>query len=323
MNRFSRATGSILSIVIIFGAIYGVLHRQDILDYLALRNYSPPQRVVQLADETTMQDNMRRVFYINHPELQNKTEFRNACPSGEQSIVLGCYIQHGGIFLLDINEERLNGVMQVTAAHEALHAEYDRLSQDERNRIDSLTEQNFNSLRNERIKKTVEQYRAKDPAVVPNELHSILATEARNLSPELEEYYSRYFKNRQKIVEYSEKYEQTFVDLENQRDRYDQQLKRLKSTIESNQVEIEGLNKEIEQSKNRLDNLTGSGQTEQYNAAVPEHNGLVNEYNSLIRRTRILIDEYNIVVEKRNSIVTTEQELVESINSNTLPKQTQ
>lgn len=323
MTRTSRFIAATLSILVIAGSLVAFTQRQQLLDSLALRNYTPSSRVVALADETTMRDPIRRVFYVNHPEINSKEDFRNKCPSTEQSIVLGCYVQHSGIYLLDVQDPRLDGVVQVTAAHEALHAEYDRLSKDERARVDQMTNTYFASLTNERIKKTVEQYRVKDPSVVPNELHSILGTEARNLSPELEQYYSQYFKDRSQIVAFSEKYEQTFVNLTNQVDAYDQQLKSLRQTIDSNKVEIEGQSKDIELQKSRLDSLLSSDRTEAYNDAVPNYNATVGRYNSLINDTRQLIGEYNDIVEKRNNIATTEQELVDAINSNELPKESQ
>lgn len=321
MKKIARVSSTLISLLVIGLSIFGITHRQQILDFLALRNYEPSSRIVGLADETTMTDPMRRVFYIQHPQLDNKDEFRKNCPSTEASIVLGCYIQHKGIFLHDVQDQRLNGVVQVTAAHEALHAEYDRLSSDERKQVDQWTADALSNLKDDRIHKTVEQYRAKDPSVVPNELHSILGTEVRNLPPELETYYSHYFKNRSQVVAYSEKYEQTFVDLTNQVENYDKQLNSLKSHIESNQMEIEGKNNDLEQQKNRLDSLMNSGRTEEYNAAVPVFNAQVNSYNELIAETRGLINEYNSIVEKRNNIATTEQELVEAINSNIVPKQ--
>jgi predicted nucleic acid-binding Zn-ribbon protein len=296
--------------------VYGIAHRQQLLDYLALRNYSPSERVIQIADDTTMKDTSKRVFYINHPELSNKQQFRQNCPSGEQSIVLGCYIQRTGIFILDVKDERLNGVVPVTAAHELLHAQYDRLSDDERTKVDQMTSSFFNSMDNPRIKKSIEEYRAKDSSVVPNELHSILGTEVSELPPELEQYYGRYFENRRKVVDYSEKYEETFVELTRQVERYDNQLKALKPSIQSSQKEIEGLDKEIEFRKNRLDSLVNSGNVDEYNSAVPEFNQLVNEYNQLVNNTKSKITQYNFIAEKRNDIVTTEQELVEAINSN-------
>lgn len=323
MKKSSRLTAVLISLGIILGSAYGVLRRQEILDYLALRNYTPSERIVELASDTSMKDGIRRVFYINHPALNNKNEFKNNCPATEQSIVLGCYVQLKGIYLLDVNDKRLNGVMQVTAAHEVLHAAYDRLSNSERGQVDQMTKAYFSTLNNDRIKKTVEQYRAKDPSIVPNELHSILATEVKNLSPELEAYYGRYFNDRARIVQYSENYEQTFVDLDNQVERYDKELKSLKASIESNNAEIEGQNKEIDLQKNRLDGLLNSDRTEEYNSAVPEFNDLVKGYNNLVETTKQLIADHNAIVEKRNAIVTTEQELVDEIDSSKLPRQKQ
>lgn len=321
MKKFARFAAGTVSIAILAASIYGIFNRQAIFDYFALRNYSPNDRIVTIADETTMTDAMRRVFYINHPQLNDRQEFRKNCPSGEASIVLGCYIQRRGIFLHDVSDERLSGVVQVTAAHETLHAQYDRLSNTERSRVDKMVNDQYARLPDERIKQTVEKYRAKDPDVVANELHSILGTEVRTLPAELENYYSRYFRNRVQVVAYSEKYEQTFVDLTEQVKSYDRDLSALKTRINSNQVEIQGLNNELERQKNRLDSLLDDGQTEEYNDAVPPFNELVANYNSLIARTRAMINDYNSIVEKRNSIATTEQQLIEAINSNAVPRQ--
>lgn len=323
MKQSLRIFTGISSIAIIIASLFAITHRQQILDYFALQNYTPSARVVTLANDTTMQDGTRHVFYVNHPGLNNKADFRTKCQATEQSIVLGCYVERDGIYLLDVSEPRLSGVVEVTAAHEVLHAQYDRLNSSEKSHIDKLTNDFFANLNNDRIKKTVEQYRAKDPSVVPNELHSILGTEVRNLSPELEAYYGRYFKDRQKIVGYSEKYEQTFVQLTDQVDSYDSQLKSLKATIDSNQVEIQGQNSDIEQQKAHLDSLINFGKTEEYNASVPAFNAQVNSYNALIGRTRTLISQYNDIVEQRNKIATAEQELIEAINSNIIPQQTE
>ncbi len=299
--------------------IVAVTRQQDIFDYAALRNYQPPARIVQLADQTTMRDPTRRVFYINHPELDDKTAFRSQCGVEEQSIVLGCYDTRRGIFLLDVTDPRLRGIIEVTAAHEILHAEYDRLSGSERKRIDRLTAEFFANLKDERIAKTVEQYRARDPNVVPTELHSILGTEIRDLTPELEQYFGRYFTDRKKVVAFSEQYEQTFVNLRSQVADYDAQLTRLKTRIEANESQIDVLGKTVEAQRTTLNELLANKQTEQYNAMVPGFNSLVNQYNNLVGQAKRIIIEYNSIVEKRNAAATTEQELAQAIDSNSVP----
>jgi hypothetical protein len=311
----------LLSLSVITGSIYGITHVRDILDWAALRNYAPPARVVELANQTTMKPETRRIFYVNRPEIQDKQHFKTSCSQAEQTIVLGCFVSNKGIFLLNVEDPRLNGVVQVTAAHEVLHAHYDRLNGNERQRVDRMTSEFFASLKNDRIKKVVENYRKKDASIVPNELHSILATEVRDLSPDLEAYYSRYFTDRKALVTFSEKYEQTFVDLENQVLNYDQQLATLKKSIESNQQRLEGSEEQIDAEKRTLDGLLAAGRTEEYNGRVAGFNALVNQHNALIRQTQGLVEEYNNIVELRNALATTEAQLVEAIDANSLPQQ--
>ena len=112
-------------------------------------------------------------------------------------------------------------------------------------RVNRLTAKFFQQIKSERIKENVENYRKRDPSVIPNELHSILGTEVRVLNPELEEYYARYFKDRLKIVELSEAYEQTFVALEKQVEQYQKQLDDLKTQLDNNDAQISSASAKI------------------------------------------------------------------------------
>src|SRR5690606_25698564 len=118
-----------------------------------------------------------RLFYVHNPELLNKVDFQGKCLHTEETIVLGCYITNSKIYVFDVSDERLHGVEEVTAAHEMLHAAYDRLNAKEKTRIDGMLSEVFNQSTDERLKATVESYRKRDPSVVPNELHSIIGTE--------------------------------------------------------------------------------------------------------------------------------------------------
>lgn len=309
-------------VAVIAAGIFALTNFQSISDYFRLRGYDPPQRVEELANETTMQSDTRRIFYINHPKLSDKAEFNGECRTTEKSIILGCYVSGKGIFLLDVHEPKLNGVVEVTAAHEVLHAQYERLSDSERQKVDKLTTSFFEQkVDDERIKKTVENYREKDPSIVPNELHSILATEVRDLSPELEDYYRQYFSDRKKIVEFSEQYEQAFLDLEKQANSIESQLSNLKTQIDTNRSQIDALSTELNNEKARLDALLSNNQVEEYNNSVSDFNRRVASYNSLINQTRQLINEYNDLVEEQHSLVLQQQELNEAIDSNSILKE--
>lgn len=314
--KAGRAAGLASVFVLTAAAVCGYIFRQDIYDWNRLRNYTPPPTIVQLADDTAMVAESRRLFYVYHPLLADKSTFNTYCRDSEQTIVLGCYIHNQGIYLFDITDERLAGVEQVTAAHEMLHAAYARLDDDERADIDAMLLAAFESLKsNTRLVETVELYRKRDPSVVPNELHSILATEIRTLPAGLEAYYKRYFTDRQKVVSFSEQYEQAFTERRNAVRAYDEQLADLKAQIDSLQASLNQTNQELNAQRNQMNSLRASGQTQAYNEQVPSYNAKVNQYNRDIDRLEALIVRYNDIVQKRNDIVAEEAELVEAIDS--------
>lgn len=296
--------------------------RWNIYDAYRLQGYTPPAPISSLAQETAMTETGKKLFYVNHPEQSDKEVFRERCTTGEQTIVLGCFIAFQGIFLQDIDDDRLNGVQQVTAAHEMLHAAYQRLSASEKNRIEALLNEQFAAMDNPRIKQTIEDYKNAG-ADITNELHSILGTEVRDLSPELETYYKRYFTDRIRVVEFSEKYESAFTSRKNQVRAYDEQLNQLKSDIESSNADLARRQAEIENRQAALERYLAANDTESYNAGVPGFNALVDAYNRQVNRVRGLIDEYNAIVKLRNEIALEESELVKAIDTRPTPVQAQ
>lgn len=303
------------TIALILLPIVGFLQRQEIFDWMRLRNYQPPFAVVKLANDTTMNDDMRRLFYVYRPSIEDKATFNKSCRDNEQTIVLGCYVDRVSIHLLDVTDSRLAGVEEVTAAHESLHAAYNRLSGAERKNVDRMTSAAFAGLTNERIKNTIELYRKQNPSIVPNELHSILGTEVRNLPIELENYYKRYFTNRSVIVAFSEQYEQAFTDRKNQIKAYDAELASLKSQIEILQADLDQLATSLSTQRASLDGLRSAGNIPEYNSGVENYNRDVVVYNNKVDRLTSLVAKFNGIVPIRNDIASEEQELVKAIDS--------
>jgi hypothetical protein len=297
--------------------VVAFMQRLTIFDWFRLHGYQPPIAVSQLAAETTMQPYTKHLFYVYHPLIEDKAAFNTACHAGEQTIVLGCYIDGFGIHIFNVTDQRLAGVEQVTAAHETLHAAYARLSSSERKKVDTMTADAFSNLKDQRIKDTIELYRKQDAKVVPNELHSILGTEVRNLPINLENYYSKYFSNRLKVVSFSEQYEQAFTDRKIAITRYDAELLSTKDKITALQSSLSDQSVKLTNERTRLNNLRSSDQIAAYNEAVPGFNALVQHYNQDVDSLSGLINHYNEVVSKRNSIATEEDELVNAIDSRT------
>lgn len=240
--------------VIIAVPVIAWTQRWNIYDKARLRGYTPSKQVVQLATDTTMDDDTRRLFYVYHPQLDDKSTFSQNCKSSEKTIVLGCYVDGQGIYLYNVTDARLNGVIQVTAAHETLHAAYERLSGKEKTHINELINQAYANVKDERIRKTIDDYR-KNGADVTNELHSILGTEVRNLPPELETYYQRYFSDRKKIVSFSEQYEKVFSERKDKVVADDAKLTTLKQQIEDAEQDLNNKEAAIAAERERLDGL--------------------------------------------------------------------
>lgn len=289
--------------------------RYDIHDWWQLRGYVPPVGIAQLAEDTAMTDYGRKLFYVNHPELNDKTSFNQNCTISEASIVLGCYVTGEGIYLYDVSDPRLIGVHQVTAAHEMLHAAYDRLGVGERVRVDALTAGVLATITDERLIATIEAYRARDPSIVPNELHSILPTELETLPQELEDYYKQYFSDRLAAVNYSKLYEAAFRERRDKVASYDAQLASVKQDIDAKEVSLDSLSGRISADRQELDSLLAQRRYEEYNAKVPGFNQRVRSYNSLVNQVRSLIETYNRLVVERNAIVLEENELIKAIDS--------
>lgn len=305
-----NSTGSaaiLLFLIIILAAMLLVWFRkQDVYDWVRLRGYEPPNEIAQLAFDTTMNNDARRLFYVYHPELNDREAFNQNCSGfGEATIVLGCYISNDGIYLFDIDDERLKGVEQVTAAHEMLHAAYDRLSEKERAEVDIMTEEAFKSLNNERIRRTIESYRQRDPTIVPNELHSIIATEVRTIPHNLEDYYKKYFTNRLTIVAYSEKYESTLTERRNRAAALELQISALRNEIEQQEAALSQ-----EQDSLRRDREAVDTQEE-----VAQYNQRVNAYNSNIRTLNDLIVKHNALIEEYKKVAVEAQELYKALDS--------
>ncbi len=309
--------GKVISLVfsslLIGSSVALYVNRQDVLDYMTLRNYEPTTEVVNLASDASLSDSARRLFYIHDPSLLDKSAFQGKCNNDEITIVLGCYISGQKIYVFNVNDERLDGVEEVTAAHETLHAAFDRLGEDEKSRIVPLLQETFEKSTDTRLKNTVESYRKRDASIVPNELHSIIGTELRDIPVELEEYYSQYFLSRLDVVSKAEAYAAAFADREDRIVEYDRRLNELKSQIDQGQTDVEQLGAALQQEQVTLNNRRND--PESYNQAVGPFNAKVRQYNAQLERLRGQIDEFNTLVAERNAIAVEERELVEAIDT--------
>ena len=310
-------------LVLLLAATGGLLiERQAVLDWWHLRGYMAPAPVAGLAADDTMTPEAQRLFYVNRPNITNGSAFTTHCPAGsEKTVVLGCYVgQDTGIYVYAVSDARLNGVEQVTAAHEMLHAAYRRLSSSERKRVDAmLTDYYDHSLTDQRIKTTIEAYKTSEPNDVVNEMHSIFGTEVPNLPAPLEEYYKQYFTDRSKVTAYTASYQGEFTNRQTQVSAYDEQLKTMGKQIDTNETQLNQQKVALDQQSAQLQNLRSSGQIGAYNSGVAAYNRSADNYNVLLGQTKAMISQYNDIVGKRNAIALEEQQLTQELTASSLP----
>jgi hypothetical protein len=318
----------LLSLLILVGwfLVLGVVftQRQQISDWIALRGYDAPSNISALATQDTMTDKSRNIFYVNKPAVIQKSNFNASCPSSsrEQTIVLGCYRSNqAGIYLLSVDDPRLNGVVQVTAAHEMLHAAYDRLSSGERQHVDIMLTDFYKTLTNQRIRQTIDGYRITEPNDVVNEMHSIFGTEITDLPPGLESYYSQYFTNRKQIAGFADQYEQEFSSRKALVDQDDKQLAALKKQINESEASLKQQQADITATRQHLESLQSSGDIPAYNAGVPGYNKQVSDYNTGVQAVQGLVDRYNALVVARNAVASEITALSQALSSNVAPIQ--
>jgi cell division protein FtsB len=209
-----------------------------------------PDDVAAIAQTTGMSQAGELIYRASRPAIEGGEDFNQHCAI-EGGAVLGCYYQ-GAIYVYSVTDERLAGTVEVTAAHEMLHAAYERLTDAERTRVDALVEE------------AIALIPADDPIYVDlalypesqlaDEWHSRLATDFADLPAELEEYYALYFDDRSQLVELNVAANAAFRELEAQ--------------IDALVAEIDALNPALD------------ARIAAYEAAVADYNADVASFNA-------------------------------------------
>lgn len=314
-QRWFAYTNLIISLGVVAVVIWALLNRQGIIDWWRLQNFKPSSEIMQLANNDTMVGHGRDLFYASQPAIESGSTFNANCVnSSEQSIVLGCY-RAQSIYIFDVTDSRLDGVREVTAAHEMLHAAYERMSAADKQRINAMLDPIIKNMTDPRILGLIQLYNKSEPGELYNEMHSILGTEVRTLSPALEMYYGQYFSDREKVVTYSENYEAVFSASKQRISDMDTQLAAWKVQIDTDNEALQRQQTQLTAESQSLNALRAEGKTDEYNAAVPGYNQQVESFNALVQQTKQLIVQYNALVDTRNKEAAAQNNLYQSLDS--------
>lgn len=235
-TRAGRLVGSLASLGLVVAcvaaAVWVFANRVWVNDQMTIWRYPPSQQIVALADRASLSEVGRFYLYATRPEVDATQRFNQLCGRKEaSSAILGCYDGDRIYIYGGATDPRLDGIKVVTAAHEMLHAAYARLDNAERQRIDALLVGHYDGLNDRGLAERMAYYQRTEPGQHANELHSILGTEYRDLPPELEQYYQRYFQDRQAVVRLHAGYSGVFKHLRQEAHNLTARLNELAGTI--------------------------------------------------------------------------------------------
>jgi prefoldin subunit 5 len=222
---------------------------QWLQDQFTVLTQPSPESIQAIADATGMSDEGRLIFLASTPEVEQADEFNDDCAVESQG-TLGCY-DGNDIYIYAVTDSRLKGTIEVTAAHEMLHAAYQRLSPDDRTRVDAMVAEAVDALPPDDPVFTDMAGYPKDQW--PDEWHSRLGSEFGDLPPALETYYARYFDDRGKVLALAK----TSTAL----------LRQLQEQLETLQSQADALSAEIDD------------RTSTYDAALAEYTADVDAFN--------------------------------------------
>ncbi len=326
-HKRSGGLASFISLIVLIGlSIFIWFNFQYLSDSLRFWTYQPPAAVSSLVSRAGLSDAGTFALYATQPSIEGSQTFNGKCGRQEQeTAILGCY-NNGRIYIFDVTDKRLDGIKEVTAAHEMLHAVYQRFSPSEKASVDKLVEDEYQKLsENPSFSKRMEFYARTEPGERDNELHSIIGTEVSSVSTALEAHYAKYFTNRARILELFNNYNGVFTSLDAQAKSLQEQLDNLGDKIKANSdtynVDVKSLNADIQDFNKRAANGGFSSQVA-FNNERSTLEKRVNEVTSLRNTIDSEIAQYETLRVQYNDAVTQTHDLYKSIDSNLLPTPT-
>ena len=183
----------VLFFVIVAGA-FAINNAFTIGDWWHSLWYTPPPGMVALADGSGMNGKGKEYFYRFSPQYITAKSMEKKCGG----IKLGC-VEGSSIYILVSDNSRAEFDRSVvTAAHEMLHVAYSRLSSSERQQLDN----HLAIVLRKRSAMDIREILASYPrADYFNEADSYVGTQMKDVGVWLNDYYSHYFSNRNKVVE--------------------------------------------------------------------------------------------------------------------------
>lgn len=329
--RARRVTARIfiglLTVALVVGGLFAYSNRQEISDHFAAQNFQPTTEVSSLAASLYLTDAGRRVFFASQPTLDPSQNFNSQCAAVEHvegSNVLGCYT-NGTIHLFQVTDPRLSGIVEVTAAHELLHATFARLGTSEKHDLAVRLRELYDELvlTDSVLAARMSVYQDLTPIAFGNELHSVLGTEVRVLPDWLEQHYARWFQERSVVVDFFDAYSAVFAQLSARADELQASLTALRDDIEARRTAydaaVQAFNAEVAEFNRRNEAYGFSNNPAEFYAVREALQQRSAELQAEVESLRADIARYEEMRVELEQLGTTNEELNQHMNSELAP----
>ena len=232
----ARVLVTLLLLAVVGGGVLAFMHRQEINDHFAAEQFDAPSEIVELTERMQLTNAGHRIFWASKPTREASQYFNEQCSQvdhSEEGHILGCFTG-GRIHLFEVTDERLNGIVEVTAVHELLHAVFARLSDDERSSLAKKLNALYKELAAEdpALEARMSVYSSLSKIAFANELHSVLGTEQRELPEWLEAHYANWLRDRGAILDFFDSYHAIFDELKARADELQTEMAELRDSVE-------------------------------------------------------------------------------------------
>ena len=326
-SALKRGIGLLCVLLVAAAAVFAFSHRQEIRDHFAAAGFDPDPRVVEVMGELALTSSGERVFLATQPTIDGSQNFNEQCSEvdhSEHGHVLGCYTGER-IHLFDVTDDRVQGIVEVTAAHELLHATYARLGEGDRAMLAPRLRTAYEELAEQdpRLRERMEVYEHLSEAAFANELHSVLGTEVRELPDWLEEHYAQWFEDRGALVDIFETYHSVFVDLQQQAESLETEMTALRGDIEARKAayddEVRRFNEDAAEFGARNERYEFSDAPEEFDRIRDELAQRRDALEQTLATLQADIDYYNGLGAQLKQLGELSSELDQQLNSDLAP----
>lgn len=309
---------------VVWAANWVVDHHQWVADRAIALQFEPGPELAEYAEKVQFTAEGEIYFYASRPQVVPALEFDNYCSRNEPGIgVLGCYrLQEQRMYLYDVTDERLAAMEPVIAAHETLHAVWDRFDRTTKDDLAVLLEEAFSALPEDHpMRERIISYEEYDPNSRIPELYALLGTEVGSLPDALEDHYARYFTDRQQVVALAAEVYGIFNSFGAELDSLVADLDARLTVIDARkaryELDAEILGADIAIYNNRVSRYNDGEDVQGAAGFEAEQKNLVQRQNALrAERSEVenLIDEYNELLDQLNTLNQELTELNQGIN---------